>query len=42
MEFNRVEVITKHLNNHKIQFTTFGREHELAHDFMIGSGFTNF
>jgi len=40
--FNRIEVITKELNNHKIQFTTFGSEMEPAHDFMIGSGFTNF
>jgi len=42
IEFNRVEVITKQLNYHKIQLTTFGRENELAHDLMIGSGFTNF
>jgi hypothetical protein len=40
--FNRVEVIIKQLNNHKLQFMTFGRENELAHDFKIGSGFTNF
>jgi len=32
----------KELNNHKIQFTTFGRENEPVHDFMIGSIFTNF
>ena len=36
------DIIIKQLNNHKLQFMTFGGENELAHDFKIGSGFTNF